>query len=139
MFQCEIPCILSISKKKLTVPRKLQGISYWNWFYELTLRDRNMQARICLKVFLKSWGLDILVSSTSLHKSNIGWSQQTRQLDACGESRPSKIEFEIYKNWSIMVQVHFIYRGPPLMRKSLTRSPNSVVLAYVHANGRIFC
>ena len=54
----------------------LQGISYWNIFYELTLRDRNMQARICLKVFLKSWGLDILVSSTSFWKSNIGWPQQ---------------------------------------------------------------
>ena len=35
-----------------------------------------MQARICLKVFLKSWGLDILVSSTSFWKSNIGWPQQ---------------------------------------------------------------
>ena len=36
-----------------------------------------MQARICLKVILKSWGLDIWVSSTSWKRSNIGWPQQT--------------------------------------------------------------
>ena len=56
--------------------RVLQGISHWNWFYELTLTDRNMQARFYLKVVLKSWGLDIWVSSTSFQKSNIGWPQQ---------------------------------------------------------------
>ena len=54
----------------------LQGISYWNLFYELTLTDRNMQARFYLKVLLKSWGLDIWVSSTNFQKSNIGWPQQ---------------------------------------------------------------
>ena len=32
-----------------------------------------MQARICLKVVLKSWGLENLVSSTIKKKSNIGW------------------------------------------------------------------
>ena len=35
-----------------------------------------MQARICLKVVLKSWDLDIWVSSTSFQKNNIGWPQQ---------------------------------------------------------------
>ena len=54
----------------------LQGISYWNIFYELTLTYRNMQARFYLKVVLKSWGSDIWVSSTSFQKSNIGWPQQ---------------------------------------------------------------
>ena len=55
---------------------QLQGISYWNVFYELTLTDRNMQARFYLKVVLKSWGSDIWVSSTSFQKSNIDWPQQ---------------------------------------------------------------
>jgi hypothetical protein len=36
----------------------LQGISYWNVFYELTLTDRNMQARFYLKVVLKFWGFE---------------------------------------------------------------------------------
>ena len=54
----------------------LQGISYWNVFYDLTLTDKNMQARICLKVVLKSWDLDIWVSSTSFQKNNISWPQQ---------------------------------------------------------------
>ena len=35
-----------------------------------------MQARFYLKVVLKSLGSDILVSSTSFQKSNIGWPQQ---------------------------------------------------------------
>ena len=54
----------------------IQGISYWNVFYELTLTDRNMQARFYLKVVLKFWGSDIWVSSTSFQKSKIGWPQQ---------------------------------------------------------------
>ena len=54
----------------------IQGITYWNIFYELSLKDRNRQAKICLKVKVKFWGLDILVSSTSFWKSNIGWPQQ---------------------------------------------------------------
>ena len=56
----------------------VQGISYWNISYELTLIDRNMQARISLKMVLKLWGLDILVSFslTSFWKSNIGWPQK---------------------------------------------------------------
>ena len=54
----------------------LQGISCWNIFYDLTLTDKNMQARICSKVVLKSWDLDIWVLSTSFQKSNIGWPQQ---------------------------------------------------------------
>ena len=43
---------------------------------KLMLTDRNMQA-MCFKVLvLKSWGLDIWVSSTSFLKSVIGWPQQ---------------------------------------------------------------
>ena len=54
----------------------IQGISYWNIFYELTMTDRNTWARFYLKVVLKFQGLDIWVSSTSFQKSNIGWPQQ---------------------------------------------------------------
>ena len=54
----------------------LQGISLWNVSFKLTLTDRNMQVRFCLKVSVYSWGYGIWVSSTSFQKSNIGWPQQ---------------------------------------------------------------
>ena len=44
-----------------------------NWLWQISIY---MQARICLKVVLKSWDLDIWVSSTSFQKNNIGWPQQ---------------------------------------------------------------
>ena len=46
----------------------LEGISYWNVFYELTLTDKNMQARICFKVILTFWDYGIWLSSTSFLK-----------------------------------------------------------------------
>ena len=54
----------------------IQGISLWNVSFKLTLTDRNMQVRFCLKVSVYSWGYGIWVSSTSFQKSNIGWPQQ---------------------------------------------------------------
>ena len=54
----------------------LQGISLWNVSFKLTLTDRNMQVRFCLKVSVYSWDYGIWVSSTSFQKSNIGWPQQ---------------------------------------------------------------
>ena len=54
----------------------LQGASYWNVLFELALTDRNMQAKICLKVVLTFWDWGNWVSSTSYRKSNIGWPQQ---------------------------------------------------------------
>ena len=60
---------LSPSLKELDVRSiLLQGISYWNVFYELTRTDKNMQARICLKVILRSWDYGFLVFSTSFSK-----------------------------------------------------------------------
>ena len=56
----------------------LQGVSQWNVFSKLSLTDRNMQTRICLKVDLKSWDWGVWVSSTSILKSNIFWPQQAR-------------------------------------------------------------
>ena len=55
----------------MTCPH-IKGIWYWNIINEFTPTDRSMQARICLK----SWDLDILVSSTNFLKSSIGWHQQ---------------------------------------------------------------
>ena len=54
----------------------VQGISYWNVLFELSLTDRNTQARICLKVVLISWGADICVSSASFQNNDMGWPQQ---------------------------------------------------------------
>ena len=52
--------------------RKLiQGVSHWNVSFKLTLTDRNMQVKFCLKVSVDSWGLEILVSSTSYSTVNI--------------------------------------------------------------------
>ena len=54
----------------------IQGVSHWNVSFKLTLTDRNMQVRFCLKVTVYSWGLEIWVSLTSFQKINLGWPQQ---------------------------------------------------------------
>ena len=54
----------------------VQGVSHWNVSFKMSLTDRNMQVRFCLKVSVYSWGLEIWVSSTSFQKSSIGWPQQ---------------------------------------------------------------
>ena len=54
----------------------IQGPSWQSGYFKLTLTDRNMQVRFCLKVSVYSWGWEIWVSSTSFQKSNIGWPQQ---------------------------------------------------------------
>jgi hypothetical protein len=63
---------LSIFKKYLN----LQGISYWNVFYELTLTDKNMQAIFCLKVILTSWDYGFWVLATSFWRNDTFWPQQ---------------------------------------------------------------
>ena len=68
--------MLNIWNTTMTIKVSIQGISYWNWLYELTLTNRNMQARLYLKVVLKSWGADIWVLSTSFWKNNISWPLQ---------------------------------------------------------------
>ena len=50
----------------------IQEVSYWNLLFELTLTDRNIRARICLKVIVKFWDWEIWVSSTSLKKGTSG-------------------------------------------------------------------
>ena len=52
------------------------GVSHWNVSFKLTLTDRNMQVRFCLKVTEYSWDLEIWVSLTSFQKINLGWPQQ---------------------------------------------------------------
>ena len=59
---------IRVFKTIIFCSKYLQGISYWNVFYKLTLTDKNMQARICLKVILSSWDYGFLVSSTSFCK-----------------------------------------------------------------------
>ena len=45
-------------------------------FFNLALRERNIQVRLQLKVVLKSWDVEILIIRTNFQKSNIGWPQQ---------------------------------------------------------------
>ena len=45
-------------------------------FFDLALRERNIQVRLYLKVVLKFWDVDILIIRTNFQKSNIGWPQQ---------------------------------------------------------------
>ena len=54
----------------------VQGISYWNVFYELTLTDKNMQAIFCLKVILTSWDYGIWVLATSFWRNDTFWPRQ---------------------------------------------------------------
>ena len=73
------PCLVRFLRlgKNHTLPKfVLQGVSYLSVFFKLTLTDRNMQVRFCLKVSVYSWGYGIWVSSTSFQKSNIGWPQK---------------------------------------------------------------
>ena len=54
----------------------LQGVSYWSVPFELTLADRNMEVKFCLKVVLESWDWIFLGMTTSFQKSNDDWPQQ---------------------------------------------------------------
>ena len=72
-------CLISKTLKREEGPNKtcmLQGISYWNVKSNLGLTDRNMLVRLCLKVSVWSWVLDIWLSSSNFQKSNIDWPQQ---------------------------------------------------------------
>ena len=75
----------------------IQGISYWNVKSNLGLTDRNMLARIYLKVVLKSWGLD-----------NLPTYQNYKNL----HFRPSKQSFEKMKMvyWEIIFLHTIFYR-----------------------------
>ena len=44
--------------------------------FKLTLADRNIQVRFCLKVVLESWDWIFLDITTSFQKSSIEWPQQ---------------------------------------------------------------
>ena len=47
----------------------LQGQSRQTVFFELALRDRNVQVRFCLKVVLKSWDAENFDTATCFHKT----------------------------------------------------------------------
>ena len=46
------------------------------FFFNLALRERNIQVRLYLKVVLKSLDMEILIFRTNFQKSIIGWPQQ---------------------------------------------------------------
>ena len=56
--------------------RYLQGVSHWSVFFNLALRERNIQVRLYLKVVLKFWDVDILIIRTNFQKYNLGWPPQ---------------------------------------------------------------
>ena len=72
----------------------LQGISPWNVSFKLTLTDRNMQVRFCLKVSVYSWDYGIWVSSTSFQKS-------THRLASKASNRKFNINFHDSVNFYI--------------------------------------
>ena len=75
-----VPCSFSYIYLKFSAEiidqKYLQGISYWNVFYELTLTDKNMQAIFCLKVILTSWDYGIWVLATSFWRNDTFWPRQ---------------------------------------------------------------
>ena len=77
-------CLCKLAMKHMT----LQGISYWNVKSNLGLTDRNMLVRLCLKVSVWSWVLDIWLSSSNFQKSNIDWPQQplTEKMPCIGKN-----------------------------------------------------
>ena len=83
----------------------LQGISLWNVSIKLTVTDRNMQVRFCLKVPVYSWGYGIWVSSTSFQKSKIGWPQKPPTENSTWVFMILSKKFFFFKtrNWNILV------------------------------------
>ena len=61
---CCAACIRSKSFRVML----LQGVSYWSVPFKLTLADRNMQVRFCLKVVLESWDWIFLGITTNFLK-----------------------------------------------------------------------
>ena len=45
-------------------------------FFDLALRERNIQVRLYLKVVLKFCDVDILIIKTNIQNYNLGWPQQ---------------------------------------------------------------
>jgi hypothetical protein len=54
----------------------LQGVRGQSGFFNWALTERNIPVRLYLKIFLKSWDVEILIFWTNFQKSNIGWPQQ---------------------------------------------------------------
>ena len=63
-FFCKLSMIKVITKSR-GEPYVVQGVSHRSVFFKLTLADRKMQAKICLKVVLTSLDYGIWVSETS--------------------------------------------------------------------------
>ena len=74
----------------------LQGISLWNVSFKLTLTDRNMQVRFCLKVVFECWDWIFLGITISFQKSNIDWPHQP----------PTEMLPILVKNWIIEDPFH---------------------------------
>ena len=51
-------------------------MSEGNFFFNLALREKNIQVKLYLKVVLKSWDVDTLITRTNFQKRNLGWPQQ---------------------------------------------------------------
>ena len=68
--------LLKTSKNNTENICYVQGVSHWNVFFNLALRERNIQVRLYLKVVLKCWDVDILIIRTNFQKCNLGWPQQ---------------------------------------------------------------
>ena len=54
----------------------IQDVSHWSVFFNLALRERDIQVILYLKVVLKSWDVDILIIRTNFQESNFSWPPQ---------------------------------------------------------------
>ena len=79
LFKAELFAWFKKKRCRGCCPKFVTGLNteIWNVSFKLTLTDRNMEDRFCLKVSVYFWGYGIWVSSTSFQKSNIGWPQKS--------------------------------------------------------------
>ena len=69
---------MQLQNIKIHLPsfKLIQGVRGQSGLFNLTLRERNIQVRLYLKVVLKCRLVDILIIRTNFQKSNLGWPQQ---------------------------------------------------------------
>ena len=65
------------SKTLLQFKSPLQDVRGQNiYFFNLALRERDIQVRLYLKVVLKFFDVELLIIQTNFQKSRLGWPQQ---------------------------------------------------------------
>ena len=95
VVQHKIPllCMVDIPEQLvIKIVFQVQGVSHWSVFFNLALRERNIQVRLYLKVVLKFWDVDILIFRTNFWKSNLGCPQQQAVLNSLQQKRVQNLK-----------------------------------------------